>query len=157
MLSLLQVIYDSSVGSAHFKAAQARNDKVAERIEKMKKNLTAAKARSSVHSPLAQAAALRMQRKLADMEQSRTLDRNWIHIDMDAFYAGQFSLPWRSNHLRAHSGCVNLIRLIAGRTASCLLLCADCSCGDPRPTGAGRQAHRCWQHVDDLHVELRRA
>jgi hypothetical protein len=117
------------VGSAHFKAAPARNDKVAERIEKMKKNLTAAKARSAVHSPLAQAAALRMQRKLADMEQSRTLDRNWIHIDMDAFYAGQcFAALAQSKQLRVHFGCVDLIRLIVVGTASCLLLCSDCSC-----------------------------
>ena len=79
-----QVIYEMSVGSAHFKSAQAKVEKVAERIDKMKRTLAAARTKPS---HIVQLARHQTTRKLNELMATRPLTRNWVHIDMDAFFA----------------------------------------------------------------------
>lgn len=79
-----EVIYESSKNSAHFHNAQGKAQKVDERIEKMKRNLQSARNRPA---HLVQAARARTARKIQELESTRPLSRNWLHIDMDAFFA----------------------------------------------------------------------
>jgi hypothetical protein len=91
-----KVIFENSVGSAHYKAQQLKNDRVTERLASMKRNIKiragggaggGGPAAANSSNPLALAAASRAQRRLHELETGRDLSRNWVHIDMDSFYA----------------------------------------------------------------------
>jgi len=76
-----RVVYEASVGSAHFENEQRKEASTLARINEMK----ARKARLSA-SDLAHARR-DTQRLLVQAEAGRCLTNTWLHVDMDAFFA----------------------------------------------------------------------
>ncbi|KAF5827726.1 hypothetical protein DUNSADRAFT_170 [Dunaliella salina] len=77
-----KIVYEMSKGSKHFMNEQRKNAETEARIARLKQQYAQLTDAEVVHHTKA------MDAQIAVLEASRDTSRVWIHVDMDAFYAG---------------------------------------------------------------------
>eukprot|EP00873_Tetraselmis_striata_P034403 jgi/Tetstr1/454667/TSEL_041557.t1 len=76
-----QVVYEMSKDSAYFQNEQRKQEATGRRVEELRRRAeTLSEAQLAAHTRAADA-------QLAQLDLERRLDKVWLHVDMDAFYA----------------------------------------------------------------------